>query len=375
MTPDHCEDHLRFPASCPIEKLKNMPGKILLQEDPYAIWRYDHIPEEAIEFLDGIAWGNDGAVYEHKNTQEHIRLLHRPTLVAIRDAQQIQGTAVFCQTPVSAGAQTYNCYYIRYFASSPAIRGQGVVKKYAVKVMEVIREDETEKSVFFACIEKGNRASYRAVESAGYQNIGTIKTVGFSRFFPKQSPRLQRVRGIAARQEVLALLQEQFQAHALVQFNSLFLHDDYFVLRENGEVVAGCQFHRVHWVVNRMAGFSGKVIMKVVPHMPLLNQLFNPERFEFLAFEGIYCRPGYEKRLYELFEGLLAQEGLKSAMLWLGESCPLRQRLLARGHLGLLHRFVKDSDVYILAAFHDLSAAEIEDLKQRPLFASAFDYI
>jgi hypothetical protein len=199
--------------------------------------------------------------------------------------------------------------------------------------------------------------------------------MGFSRFFPKANKNIEQVNTDTVRKEVLALLKNQYEAHALVQFNSIFLHDDYFILRENGEIVAGCQFHRVHWVINRMGGFMGKIIMNVVPLVPLLNKLFNPKRFEFLAFEGIYSKPGYEHRLMGLFEGLLAKQKLKSAMFWMGETCPLRKRILEKGKTGLLHSFIKDSDAFIMASFHDLSEAEISDIKSRPLFASAFDYI
>ena len=352
-----------------------MDKRIILQEGDYSIWRHEGIPKEAFEFLDRIAWGNDGAVYEHKNTEDHIHLLHKPTLMAIHEYDKIQGTAVFCNTEVSVGTARFNCYYIRYFASSKEIRGKGVMKKYGIKVMESVRDDEKEKTVFFACVERGNKASYRAVESAGYEKIGVIKTNGFSRFFPRINKKMEQVTNDDVRKEVLALLKKQYVEHAMVQFNSIFLQDDYFVIRENGEIVAGCQFHRVHWVINRMPGMMGKVVMNVVPLIPVLNKLFNPKQFEFLAFEGIYVKLGFENKLTDLFEGLLAKEKLKSGMYWMGESCPLRKRILEKCKTGLIHSFIKESDVFIMAAFHDLNEEEITDLKSRPLFVSGFDYI
>jgi hypothetical protein len=94
-----------------------------------------------------------------------------------------------------------------------------------------------------------------------------------------------------------------------------------------------------------------------------------------LAFEGIYVEPGFEKLLTALLEGLLANEKLKSAMYWLDENCSVRKRILEKGKTGLIHSFIKNSDVYIMAAFHNLNEAEIADLKSRPLFVSGFDYI
>ena len=122
--------------SCGLRNLykPDMEKKLLLQDGDYSIWRHNGIPDDALIFLDSIAWGNDGAVYEHKNTETHIRLLHQPTLMAINEKEKIQGTAVFCNTPVSVGTSIFNCYYIRYFAASNEIKGKGVMKKYAVKV-------------------------------------------------------------------------------------------------------------------------------------------------------------------------------------------------------------------------------------------------
>lgn len=352
-----------------------IPSETLFREEPYSIRRHGGIPPAALDFLDSIAWGNEGAVYAHMNTEEHIGQLHNPSLISIHEEEAIRGTAVFSNTPVTVDGRPFNCHYIRYFASSPLIRGKGVMKRFSRKVMELIREGEEEPTIYFACIERGNRASYRVVESAGYRPIGDVKTLGFSRFFPKTSDHVVRLAAGPDREEILELLRQQYQPHALVQFNSLFLHDDYFAIRENGELVAGCQLHRVHWVVNRMKGLTGKLIMTLVPRIPLLNQIFNPQRFEFLAFEGIYVRPGHEHRLFELFEHLLAQEGLKSAMFWLGADCPVRERIQAAGSLGLIHGFVKDSDVTILADFQNCTADDIALLQRQPLFASAFDYI
>ncbi len=352
-----------------------MQKQILFNDGHYAIARFEGIPDEAIQFLDSIAWGSEGAVYEHKNTKEHIGLIPRPILLAIYEGDAVRGTAVFCHTPVAAGGKSYNCYYIRYFASSPAIRGKGVMKKISVEVMESIRYNESEKTIYFACVERANKSSYKVVQHAGYNKLGTVKTSGFSRFFPRAQPDLEQIVSPEARGEVLALLQEHYRPHTLVQFNSLFLHDHYFVIRKEGEIIAGCQYHRAHWVVNRMEGLFGKLAMNLAPRIPVLNKVFNPNRFEFLGFEGIYCKPGYEDSLAQLFEGLLARENLSSALYWMGATCPHRARIEEKVRPGLLHAFVKDSDAYVMAAFHGMEPAEIEDITERPLYASAFDYL
>jgi RimJ/RimL family protein N-acetyltransferase len=352
-----------------------MNAQILFEESPYTIRKYNGIPASAYSFLERIAWGNEGAVYEHLNTKDHAAYIHKPMLIAIQEGEKIQGTAVFSNTPVSAGEKTLNCYYVRYFASSKEIRGKGIMKRYSRKVMELIREDDKDKTVYFASVERQNKASYKVVESAGYKPAGTIKTLGFSRYFPRQIKGVEKITSKKAKKEILQLLKEQYKDYSLVQFNYLFMKDNYFALREKGEIVAACQYHKAHWVVNNMKGFSGKLIMNIVPLIPVINKIFNPKRFEFLAFEGIYCKEGCEDKLYSLFESLLAKENLRSAMFWLGDNSPLRKKLEAKARLGLIHSFIKDSDVVIMASYKNMSKKEIEDFRSRPLYASAYDYI
>lgn len=352
-----------------------MDKELMYAEDEYKIFRHRGIPDEAVVFLDETSWGTEGAVYEHKNTEEKIEHLHNPTLMTLDKGGKMVGTAAFCNVPVTVGDKHYNCYFVRYFASSPSIRGKGVISKYGSKLMELIHEGETRKTIFYASVEKGNKASYKAAQNSGYDRIGTVSTNGFSRFFPRKSEHTERVTMGAEQEEVIGLMQEQYKEHALVHFNSLFLHDDYYVIRENGEIVAGCQVHRALWVIDSMPGLMGKILLHVVPRIPVLNQLFNPKRFEFLAFDGIYVKPGYEERLSELFEGLLAMNDLKSALYWMSSICPVRKRILENIKPGLIHSFVKDSDVYIMASFNGLDKREIEDIKSRPFYASGFDYI
>ena len=348
---------------------------LVLREANYAIWRYEGVPEEVISFFEQTNWGSAGAVYVRKNSSELVRLLRKPYLYTVQQEDQIEGTAIFCHTQPFVLGSLYNCYIIRYFAASEAIRGKKLIKYYAGKVMEVVRGEENEKTIYVGCVEKGNIRSYKVVENAGYEKLGLLSVSAFSRFFPKPQRNIERISTAGERNEVIDLLTNNYSKHVLVHFDYLFLKNNYFVIREGGEILAGCQFHRVHWAINSMPGFMGKIIMNVLPNIPFINKLFNPRRFEFLAFEGIYFKPGYEKSLAQLFEGLLQQEGLNSSLFWMGENCPFRESIHKHIKLGLLQQFVKDSGVYIMTSYRNMNDLEVKDLKSGPLYASAFDYI
>jgi RimJ/RimL family protein N-acetyltransferase len=352
-----------------------MEKTLVLKEEEFAIWKYDGVPEEIIAFFEQTSWGSAGAVYVRKNSSELVRQLKHPYLFAVQRGEEIVGTAIFCHTTPLVLGSPYNCYIIRYFAASQVIQGKKIIKYYAGKVMEVVRDAETEKTIYVGCVEKGNIRSYKVVENAGYERLGLLRVSGFSRFFPKQQKHIERIQSEQGKQEILDRLKSFYVHHVMVHFDYLFLKDNYFVIREHGEIVAGCQLHRVHWAINSMPGFMGKIIMKVLPNIPFINKLFNPKRFEFLAFEGIYFKPGYEQQLLHLFEGLLHQEKMNAALFWMGESCPHRATIHRQTNLGLMNYFVKDSGVYIMTSYRNMSDAEIARLKSGPLYASAFDYI
>lgn len=95
-----------------------MERSLLIQIEGYDIWKQQGIPQKAIDFLDSIAWGSESAVYEHKNTSEHFKVISNPYLLSIEHDERVLGTAVFCNPQVEVQAKPFNYYYTRYFASS-----------------------------------------------------------------------------------------------------------------------------------------------------------------------------------------------------------------------------------------------------------------
>lgn len=350
-------------------------SKLIYTSQNYNIVKHQGIPNEAIDFLDRIAWGSEGAVYENKNMKTHINELYNPSLYAIHDNDNIQGTAAFCNTFVKANQKEYNCNYIKYFASSKEIRGRGIMKDITTNVMRLVREGEESKTIYFACVERGNHASYNVVKSSGYEQLCVVKTMGFSRFFPKDSDSIERITDPKDKTEILSILDKTYHNYSLVHFNPIFKEDNYFVIKKAGKVVAGCQMHRGHWKVNKMKGISGKIMLSLLPNTPFLRRIFNPNKFEFLAFEGIFFEDGHEEALKELFEGLLFREKLNSALFWMDEKCPIRHKIASDKKLGILHAFVKKSDVYVMASYANLSAEDTNEIKSCVQYVSAFDYV
>lgn len=130
-----------------------MQKTFLLNEREFSIWKYEGVPDEVAEFFKHINWGSEGAVYERKNINELLPLLHQAHLVAVQIGEEIQATAIFCCSDVTVAGQPFKCQYIRYFAASDEIRGRKLIKHFAGKVMELVRDADDQKTIYIGCVE------------------------------------------------------------------------------------------------------------------------------------------------------------------------------------------------------------------------------
>jgi hypothetical protein len=356
--------------------LKIGDGRIqVAEEGPFKIWIEKGVPDEIVEFLNSVRFGTEGAIYEHLYTEDRVANLHDPYLCYATEGDKLVACIVVERMLTEQKGIPVQSFYIRYFAANPEYKGRGITKKLSVIFIDRFRAMFDEKTIFYAVVEDGNIRSTKIVNRVGYKPLAKIRTIGFSRFFPRVSKRVERLSDPQEREKHLVNLRAFYADYILVHFNHVFLKNDYFVIREQGEIVAGLQMHRAFWRVTSMPGLSGKILLKVLPHLPLMNKMFNPRKFEFITFEGLYFKEGHEDTLFELIEGLLAQEKLKTAIFWLAKESPIYRMILERGKLGLMHQFVKNANTYIAFDSKHLTEEEQEIIHNYPPFISSFDFI
>lgn len=348
---------------------------LIAEQDTYQIWVEVGIPEFIVEFLKTVRLGTDGAVYRHYDTEDRIRHIEQPYVAYATEGDCFVACMVMSRIPTFQGDQLLDSYYIRYFSAHPDYRGKGITQQMSLLFIEAFANTLPEGALLYAVLERGNSRSIKIVEKVGFSHRKAVLTIGFSRFFPKRSKRIQRLTEKAEQDEVIHLLEDFYAKYSIRHFQNVFQKDRYYVIKEKGEILAGLQLHQTVWKVESMPGLSGKILLKVLPRLPIINQMFNPHHFSFLTFEGIYNKPGHEEALFELMEGLLAQEKLKTAIFWLAEEAPLAKMILQSGKLGLMHQFVKDTGTFIAYNTTKLSDAEEAELLRYPPYISSFDFI
>ncbi|HHG85873.1 MAG TPA: hypothetical protein ENJ82_14090 [Bacteroidetes bacterium] len=367
------------------------PIEILRMRDIAVLMRAG-AADDFVELIEGTTWGTPGGTrYQHVNTGEKVREVPNPYFLELRKGERLMGGLCLAQRTTLSPTGDQNAFYIRYLSVMDAMqrkstkddagktsgmRANGllkrVLKRFFANPKELLEETKQDHAVIFAYVELENERSQDMTKMMGFEPIGKFSTIVFSRFFPKKDSRVRRL-PISERPKMETILKEAYQDYALFSTQNLFYKDNYWVLEENGETIAGLQANLIHWVITEMPGFSGKMIMNLIPRLPLLKRMFNPKKYEFVVIDGIYCKPGREKALHKLLAHACVENGVYSAIMWLDHLDPLYTRLMDYGKLGLLNKVNGDTPASIIAQFVGMSAEDIDRIKTKPRYISAFD--
>ena len=226
----------------------------------------------------------------------------------------------------------------------------------------------------YAFIEGSNVRSQKVADFLGYPIVRKFDTTLFSRLFPKSKSNARRATK-DDHENIKTHLTEFYKDYSFVQFYKTFYKDDYFILEENGEIVAGVQAFKVKWKVHTIRGFSGKIMMNVLPYIPIANRLFHPD-FKFLVFDSMFCKEAKEEQLLELLAHVLSQFGdVYSGWVMLDQEAPLYQKLNKINKWGILNSIQSPFPAAVVMNVHGLPETVLEKAKNQPAYIAGFDCI
>jgi len=172
---------------------------------------------------------------------------------------------------------------------------------------------------------------------------------------------------------MLSRIREFYSEYTLFNPDPVFRNHCYYVIRQSGRVVAGLQAYPVTWRIvdfgNRWINTVGSLLVR----LPFVRRRLDPEAFRLLAFDGIYCEPGYEDDLYELMEGVLEREKHYLGMMMMDTRSPLRKIFAERRELGLLHRILGSFEADIRMRFVNLPDNVRHYYLDHPIYISTYD--
>jgi len=341
-------------------------------------------PPELIELLANTVYGsNEGTRYQHTGVSEKLARLNNPTFITIIKHNRLIGAVTFCQRNFETSGADIKGLYVRYFsffeafrsktASKKPGRANGPIKQKVRAMMERGLDEQTNnKAVFYAYVELENERSRKICNDFGFSPVRKLSTLLFSRFFPKKRPDVFRV-SEDEKPAVRQLLQGFYTNYNMYKSDRLFTNDNYFVIKDGEDIVAGVQATPVRWIIRAMPGLSGKIIMNILPLLPFLSRLFNPKKHRFLACDQVFYKKGYEHLLDGLFESVCAITGHYSAIFWADSRSPLYQGLSTHCKLGIMNKLKKDIPGDIVVNYNNIPKQEQEMFSQKPAYICSFD--
>jgi hypothetical protein len=171
-------------------------------------------------------------------------------------------------------------YYGRYLAVDVHSQGNNygtLLKKIAT---EYIESNSTSPSILYSYIEENNTRSLNISKSLGFESISTLETIIFSRLYPKESKNVHRL-NLSELPTILSKLESQNSTTILRTFENINYQDNYFVIKHDNVIVSGLQANPTRWKIREMKGLSGKILLKILPHIPILKRLIKPDKYDF----------------------------------------------------------------------------------------------
>jgi len=318
-----------------------------------------------------------------------------PYIRSLYKKNQITGTVGSCYRISGQGKLRYPTSYLRYLAFQSTYqsdlnwrkRSKAVIKPekddtFKQKTLEIFSKPhildlkdvfEGDKHVMYAFVESMNERSKNLVNQAGYEYIRSFLTVAFSRFSPKPDPRVTKLKE-GEKTKMESILLGYYKDYSFFSTDYSFFGDRYYILKEGDEIIAGVSAIPSVYKVYEVPGIWGWVMMRVLPKMPYFRRLFRPGEFRYLVFDAIYCKPGREELLANLFESACAAEGFHTGLTWLDDRSLLFDKIRTHVKMGALNRMLNAKPGLVYSRFLNLTDKEKECFYDAPAYISGFDF-
>lgn len=310
--------------------------------------------DQVIELLDANVIGTPGnsMVYKHKNVIKKIADTPDPYFANLSIRNRLYGTICLSKRSIISFGNEYQAFYLRYFtfrerfrASNPNEKSgnsSSRIRNEIAMLMDGAGLDFDGELVLYAYVDQDNIRSKRLIDEFGFEKMGAFNVIPFSRFYPKLSSELEILKP-KQYGEMRSLLEHYYKEEQLVIKDSLDTNGKYFVIRENNEIICGVQAIKDGWEIRELPGLSGKIMMRVVPMLPVIGKLFNPN-YNFVFLESIYCKEGYHQNLALLLESVLAYYKLASGTICLDPKSKVYSTI-KKLKLGYTHKIMGETKI------------------------------
>lgn len=352
--------------------------------------------DELIGHMSGTILGMPGGFrYQHTDIVDRLSNLGENYFMFLRKSGKMLGSVGFCGRHTTTNGMAHDSWLIRYFSIKAPLRTVPSRKKEKEdletssrrstvlgRFLQPIFADPSRlradpagdepPSVIFAVIEQKNLRSLNFSAQMGLEKVGEVANFSFSRMHPRRSARIEQLPA-QDQEQMMSLLRDFYRDYTLFVPDPIFKDDQYYVIRENGRIVAGVQTYPVTWrIVDFGSGPANRVI-RLVARIPWVRRRLNPEAVRLLAFDAIYCAEGYEADLYELLEGVLERTGVYVGMLMMDTDSGLYRVFSRNKKFGVLHRLLGTFVSEVRARFINIPEEVRQYYLEHPTYIPTYD--
>ncbi|MGQ9621106.1 MAG: hypothetical protein ACUVTX_09025 [Bacteroidales bacterium] len=357
----------------------------------------DFASEDILYLLNHTVLGSEGGMrYSLRNINSRIEAYRdKIRFVSLYKKNQLVGSIGTCFRISGQGPLRSYCSYVRYLAFQSSYQSDlraGKMKRvqtrtekedsFKQKTLDLFSKPhllnlqdvgENDRHIMYAFVESMNERSKNLVHQAGYEYVRSFLTVAFSRFSPVRYPDVYL---LTEEEKPLMnrLLTEYYRNYSLFTSEYAFFNSKYYVLKEDGEIIAGVCAIPGAYKIYFIPGIWGWVIMNILPRVPYYRRIFSPDDFNFLVFDAIYCKKGEEKKLARLFESVCAIEGYNTGLTWADDRSELYEKLNNEVDMGALNRMLNARPGHLYIRFVNFGEKEKDSFFEAPAYISGFDF-
>ena len=320
-------------------------------------------PTEAIKTLiKNTVLGSNGARYRHVNPLKQLTKLDNPLYFSLMAKEQCLGNITLCQRNQSLYLR-YFTFHERYQASLYSIKRKksknSVIKEQVNRYLNSLIA-ETKQSIY-AYIEPDNIRSINMAKEFGFNPIAKIAMYHFSRRFPRASGQFK----LLTYDEAIPFIRNQFSTHSYYVENPQ--SGLYAAWITNNEMALITRLHEGCWEIKSMKGAFGKLLINLIPWVPILNKIITPNCHKFLAFDSfLVLNPSIDtNELNAFLSAGLAHFNVRHMMHWVDESAA-SSNYLHGVRWGILDKIIGKSEISLMVKGH---------AKSGPYFIDAMDML
>lgn len=342
--------------------------------------------EEIVQALKDTIYGTEGKLrYTHTGTSDRIRNTQNLSFFQIKRHQRVLGIAGVIRRSTQGFSGRVTALYIRYLSMPGAFNRiptkqikksgkRGILRDSLSKMFSSLEESipDGEKAAFYAVVERDNVPSQNMCAMHGFEKVRQMDTHLFSRFEPYTDKQIRLLK-----EEEKLFFEEKLTAfysdHTFVFTDTLFTEGTCMVIEKDGKIVGGVKGRPVKWKLLEVPGFSGFMMLKVLPNIPYLKKLFDKEYVRFVALEALWIEKGYEQDLEALIESMCGHFNEHIGILWSDSKSKISRLFKEHVEPGFMSKVQKNVPADLLIRFIGNSEGEKQVYRENPMYISAGD--